>query len=162
MAKFDDIKGAVIDTIGQVAEKTRDFAGVVADKAKDVSRIAKLNIEIGSEKDTIKKAYTEIGKLYYETRKDDPDDFFIQLCDEITVSLKNIEDKEAEIEEIKARGNAPEDDIVVEFESVVAKAEEPEAPAGEEAPAAEEAPTAEETTETAEEAPAGEPETPAE
>lgn len=153
MAKFDDIKGAVIDTIGQVAEKTRDLAGTVADKAKDVSRIAKLNIEIGSEKDTIKKAYTEIGKLYYETHKDDPDDFFIQLCDEITVSLGNIAAKEAEIAEIKARSSVSEDDIVVEFEEVVAEAE---APAAEEAPAEEAAPEAEE------EAPAEEPETPAE
>lgn len=131
MAKFNDIKGAVIDTIGQVAEKTRDFAGTVADKAKDVSRIAKLNLEIGSEKETIKKAYTEIGKIYYEAHKDDPDGFFVQLCEEITVSFGNIAAKEAEISEIKARGNISDDDIVVEFEEIVAEAE---APAQEAAP----------------------------
>lgn len=162
MAKFDEIKGAVIDTIGHVAEKTRDLAGTVADKAKDVSRIAKLNIEIAGEKETIKKAYTEIGKLYYETRKDDPDGFFAQLCEEITVSLGSITAKEAEIADIKERDNITDDDIVVEFEEIVAEAENE---AGE--PAADEVP-AEEPEAEAEEAPAeesaadAEPETPAE
>lgn len=157
MAKFDEIKGAVIDTIGHVAEKTRDLAGTVADKAKDVSRIAKLNIEIAGEKDTIKKAYTEIGKLYYETRKDDPDGFFAQLCEEITVSLGSITAKEAEIADIKERGNITDDDIVVEFEEIVAEAENEAA--------AEEAPAAEPETEEApaeESAGDAEPETPAE
>lgn len=160
MAKFDEIKGAVIDTIGHVAEKTRDLAGTVADKAKDVSRIAKLNIEIAGEKDTIKKAYTEIGKLYYETRKDDPDGFFAQLCEEITVSLGSITAKEAEIADIKERGNITDDDIVVEFEEIVAEAENEAAES-----AAEEAPAAEPETEEApaeESAVDAEPETPAE
>lgn len=160
MAKFDEIKGAVIDTIGHVAEKTRDLAGTVADKAKDVSRIAKLNIEIAGEKDTIKKAYTEIGKLYYETRKDDPDGFFAQLCEEITVSLGSITAKEAEIADIKERGNITDDDIVVEFEEIVAEAENEAAES-----AAEEAPAAEPETEEApaeESAGDAEPETPAE
>lgn len=139
MAKFDDIKGAVIDTIGLVAEKTRDIAGNVADKAKDVSRVAKLNLEIAGEKETVKKAYIEIGKLYYETRKDDPDGFFVQLCDEITIALDSIAAKEAEIAEIKA--SADEADIVVEFEEVVAEAEADEAPAEE--PPAEETPAEE-------------------
>jgi hypothetical protein len=124
MAKIDDIKGAVMDTIGSVAGKTRDLAGNVADKAKDVSRIAKLNIEISTEKDTIKKAYIEIGKLYYETHKDDPDGFFVQLCDEITVATESIKSKEAEIAEIKAATQDGEPDVVVEFENVVADAEE--------------------------------------
>jgi hypothetical protein len=124
MAKIDDIKGAVMDTIGSVAGKTRDLAGNVADKAKDVSRIAKLNIEINTEKDTIKKAYIEIGKLYYETHKDDPDGFFVQLCDEITVATESIKSKEAEIAEIKAAAQDGEPDVVVEFENVVADAEE--------------------------------------
>lgn len=123
MANFDNIKGAVLDTLGTVAEKTRDFAGTVADKAKDISRIAKLNIEIGSEKENIKKSYIEMGKLYYQTHKDDPEDFFVQLCDEVTVSMESIAAKEAEIAELKARGNISDDDIVVEFEEVVAQSE---------------------------------------
>ena len=103
MANFDDIKSVVIDTVGTVAEKTRDLAGNVADRAKDVSRVAKLNIEITQEKESVKKAYTELGKLYYETHKEDPDPFCIQLCDEVTMALDSIAAKEAEIAEIKAK-----------------------------------------------------------
>ena len=157
MANFDNIKGAVLDTLGTVAGKTRDFAGTVADKAKDISRIAKLNIEIGSEKETIKKAYIEMGKLYYQTHRDDPEDFFVQLCDEVTASMESITAKEAEIAEIKARGNISDDDIVVEFEEVVAQSE---AAADNNAQAQEE--SANETSEAQGEPEKQEPETPAE
>jgi len=76
MADFNDLKGAFLNTLGTVAGKTRDFAEKATDKAKDVARIAKLNMELSAEKDTIQKAYLEIGKLYYETRKNSPDGFF--------------------------------------------------------------------------------------
>lgn len=127
MAKFEDIKGAVIDALGGVAVKTRDIAGNVADKAKDVSRIAKLNFEISSEKETIKKAYIAIGKLYYETYRDNPDGFFVQLCDEIDMANESIKAKEEEIAKLKAEAESArtveDPDCVVEFEEVVAEAE---------------------------------------
>lgn len=127
MAKFDEIKGLVIDTLGEVAVKTRDIAGNVADKAKDVSRIAKLNFEISSEKETIKKAYIAIGKLYYETYRNNPDGFFVQLCDEIDMANESIKAKEDEIAKLKEdaeKARAVEDpDCVVEFEEIVAEAE---------------------------------------
>jgi hypothetical protein len=119
---FNDIKEKVKETLDIVADTTRDVASKTADKAKNVSRIAKLSLEISGEKDTIKKAYAEIGKLYYETHKDAPDGFFVQLCDEITLANKSIIDKETEIAELKADGNL-EDDIEVEFEEIVTEAE---------------------------------------
>ena len=117
--------GQVADTAKDFAEKTadsaKDFAEKAADKAKDAGRIAKLNVEIATEKENMKKTYIEIGKLYYDTHKDDPDGFFIQLCEEIQIAEKNIAAKEAEIAELKA---AKEDDsIEVEFEEVVAEEE---------------------------------------
>lgn len=127
MAKFEDIKGAVIDALGGVAVKTRDIAGNVADKAKDVSRIAKLNFEISSEKETIKKAYIAIGKLYYETYRNNPDGFFVQLCDEIDMANESIKAKEEEIaklkEEAEGARTVEDPDCVVEFEEIVAEAE---------------------------------------
>ena len=110
---FDGIKEKLKDTYGVVAGATRDLAGKAAEKTKSTARIAKLKLEIGSEKDSIKKAYLEIGKLYYEMHRDDPDGFFAQLCDEITVANANIESKEQEIAELKngERG----DDFEVEF-----------------------------------------------
>lgn len=113
MTDFNDIKGTVLNTLGTVAGKTRGFAEKAADKAKDVAHIAKLNMELSAEKDTIEKAYLEIGKLYYETRKDSPDGFFVQLCDEITLANENISKILVELDDLRAGIKA--EDISVEF-----------------------------------------------
>jgi len=125
MADLNELKGKFLNTLGTVAGKTRDYAEKAADKAKDVARIAKLNMELSAEKDTIEKAYLEIGKLYYETRKNSPDGFFVQLCDEITLANENIAKVLSELDELKAGLGARGGDIEVEFTEVsVDKAEE--------------------------------------
>lgn len=117
MADINDIKGAVLNTLGSVADKTRNIADKAVDKAKDMARIAKLNMELNAEKTNIEKAYTEIGKLYYETRKDEPDGFFVQICDEITLAKANIEKLLCELEDLKA-GGCKEGNVEVEFTEV--------------------------------------------
>ena len=107
------------DFAGKAADATKDFAEKAADKAKSATRIAKLNIEISQEKENMKKTYLEIGKLYYDTHKDDPDGFFIQLCDEIAAAEKAIAEKEAEIADLKDK----EPDVDVEFEEIVEQEE---------------------------------------
>lgn len=116
MADINELKDAVLNTLGTVADKTRIMADKAKDKAKDVARMAKLNTELNSEKAAIEKAYTEIGKLYYETRKDSPDGFFVQLCDEITLAKENIDKLSRELSNLKA--GVSKDDIEVEFTEV--------------------------------------------
>lgn len=118
MADINDIKGTLLNTLGTVAEKTRSFAGKAADKAKDVARIAKLNMEMGAEKDNIQKAYLEIGKIYYEMHKDDPDSFFIQLCDEIALANDSLAKLRAELDDLKASLTAKGVDIEVELSEI--------------------------------------------
>jgi len=118
MSDFNELKGAFLSTLGTVAGKTRDFVEKAGDKAKDVANIAKLNMELGSEKDTIEKAYLEIGKLYYETRKNSPDGFFVQLCDEITLASDNIAKILAELDDLKTGLGGKCGDIEVEFTEV--------------------------------------------
>lgn len=118
MSDFNELKGAILNTLGTVAGKTRGFAEKAADKAKDVGRIAKLNMELSAEKDTIEKAYLEIGKLYYETRKNSPDGFFVQLCDEITLANENIVKILTELDDLKASLGSKGGDIDVEFTEV--------------------------------------------
>jgi hypothetical protein len=135
--------GIAYQYVGIVADKTKAFAAIAADKAKAMGRIAKLTGEINGEKDTMKKAYIEIGKLYYETHRNDSDGFFIQLCDEITVAMESIAAKEAEIAELKASISdfselSGSSDVDVEFESVVAKEEKCSCGCEDEAPAEEE------------------------
>ena len=144
MGKFKEVFGTVADKTkeyaGVATEKAKEYAGVASDKAKDLARIAKLTVEINGEKDTVKKAYAEIGKLYYDAHKDEPAELFAQLCDEVTVAMGNISAKEAEIAEIRAKENQPDDSIEVEFENIVAETEDAaEVPAEEPVEAAEEA-----------------------
>ena len=114
MADFNEIKEKVISTLGMVADSAKELAEKAADKTKSAARIAKLSMEINAEKDSIKKAYLEIGKLYYEMNRDNPDGFFAQLCDEITVANAEIAAKEAEIADLKANGIGGAD-VEVEF-----------------------------------------------
>jgi hypothetical protein len=132
---LNELKDKAISALGQAVDgikgfadkagdKTRDIAGQAADKAKAGGRIAKLSMEIATEKENMKKAYSEIGRLYYDTHKEAPEGFFAQLCEEIGLAEKNIADKEAEIAELKASFSAEKDpDVSVEFEEIVEKEE---------------------------------------
>lgn len=123
MADLNALRDKVLSSLNTLADKTKEVAGAAADKAKDTAAVAKLNLEIASQRDRIKKAYTEIGKLYYETYKDEPNTFFVQLCTEVTLSLERISELEDAIERIKSN---PDNvcDIEVEFDSVVSADEE--------------------------------------
>lgn len=126
MKDFSELKDKVLSTIGKAADAGKDVASKAAEKAKAGTRIAKLSIEIANEKENMKKTYIEIGKLYYDMHKDEPEGFFIQLCDEITLAAESIAAKEAEIEELRTQENEEEccdADITVEFEEVVSEDE---------------------------------------
>lgn len=137
------------DMAEQATGTMRDFADKAMGGARAGGRIAKLAMEVASEKESLKKTYQEIGRLYYETAKDAPDGFFIQLFEEVRLGEQSIAEKEAELNELKSSFQKPFG-VDVEFEFVVGQTEaeaegEPEQPAEE--------PKAEETAE----APAEEP-----
>ena len=131
MADFNEMKQKMLAKLGKAADSAKDLADKAADKAKVGARIAKLTMEIAGENDSLKKTYIEIGKLYYDTHKEEPEGFFIQLCEEVALAQKNIAEKEAEIEALKASGDECVD-VEVEFEEIVAEeeaaAEAPEEP----------------------------------
>ncbi len=116
MTDFNGLKDTLLTKLGTMALKTRDLAEKATDKAKDVTKLAKLSIDLSSEKETLQKTFAEMGKLYYDTRKNDPDSFFIQLCEEVKSSQNNIARLQMELDELKA-GIDPRSgsDIEVEF-----------------------------------------------
>lgn len=120
MADYNEIKGNVFNALGTAADITRGLVGKAADKTKDVAKLTKLNMELNSEKETVQKAYLEMGKLYYETHKNAPEGFFVQLCDEITLANQHIGKLSVEIDALKAGKNS---DISVEFTEVKDDAE---------------------------------------
>ena len=132
---FNNLKDKVLSTLGQTADGAKEFAGKAGDSVKDLAgkaadkakaggRIAKLTMDISTEKETMKKAYLEIGRLYYDTHKNDPEGYFAQLCEEVALAEQHIAEKEAEIAELKAEFSGKgEPDISVDFEEVVEQEE---------------------------------------
>ena len=100
MAFFDELKERAVD-LGR--------AGVA--KSKQLAEIGKLNLSSAGEEDAIKKAYIEIGKLYYAERGMAPETAYVALCEKITASKITIEENKARIAEIKAEGNVSDVDI---------------------------------------------------
>ena len=100
MAFFDELR-----------DKTMDLAQAGVAKSKQLMEIAKLNLANTSEEDAIKKAYREIGKLYYAERGMAPDAAYVALCEKITSSKINIEENRAKINELKAESDVKDADI---------------------------------------------------
>lgn len=119
MSGFNDFMGKASIFASKAAVKAKDLAGVAAAKTKQVSRIAKLNMDISGQKETIKKAYTELGKLYYETHHDAPDGPFAQACQEIDLAQAAIAAMEEELAGLKAAMSEEESCQEADFESVV-------------------------------------------
>lgn len=102
-------------------DKAIDLAQTGMAKSKQLAEIAKLNLANASEEDDIKKAYIEMGKLYYAERGMAPEAAYAALCEKVTAAKVNIEENKARIEELKTDGAGPEEEPVI----VEVKPEEP-------------------------------------
>ena len=91
---IEALKGLLNDTIQAAAKVTRGAAAAT-----------KANISIFSEQEKLKKAYTELGKLYYRDfiTGEEPDDAeYLPICDAITEATKNIESLRGTVEDIRS------------------------------------------------------------
>ena len=99
MAFFDELKDRAMD-LGR--------AGVA--KSKQLAEITKLSLNNASEEDAIRKAYVELGKLYYAERGMAPEPAYAHLCEKITAAKVNIEENKARIAQIKQEGDISDDE----------------------------------------------------
>ena len=90
MAFFENLK-----------EKVTDLAQAGVAKSKQLAEIAKLKAANMAEQDTIKKAYLEIGKLYYAEKGATPEGGYAAACEKITKAKENIAANNAKIEDLK-------------------------------------------------------------
>lgn len=122
-----------MDFLNNLKDKAVDLAQISVSKSKQLGEIVKLNLNNVAEEDAIRKAYIEIGKLYYAERGMAPEAAYAALCEKITASKVNIEENKSRIEELKAEGDVSDDEVAAVIEMAVEPlAEEPVAP---EAPA---------------------------
>jgi hypothetical protein len=101
MSAFEHLTGKLSNLTLTGIAKARILADVSVSKAKDVTEIAKLKVEIATEEDAIRKAYQEIGKLYFAERSQSPEGPYAVLCEKITAAKETIAYHEERISDIK-------------------------------------------------------------
>lgn len=106
MGFFDNLK-----------EKATDLAQAGVAQSKRVAEIAKLKAANLGEEDNIKKAYVEIGKLYYAEKGLSPEGAYAAACEKITAAKAAIEANNDRIAELKVDSGNPE--VVAEAQAVI-------------------------------------------
>ena len=107
MGFFDNLK-----------EKATDLAQAGVAQSKRVAEIAKLKTANMGEEDTIKKAYVEIGKLYYAEKGLSPEGAYAAACEKITAAKAAIEANNDRIAALKDSGD-DDAEVVAEAKAVV-------------------------------------------
>ena len=82
-------------------EKATDLVQAGAAQSKRLAEIAKLKAANMAEEDAIKKAYLELGKLYYAEKGATPDAAYAASCEKITASRAAIETNNERLAELK-------------------------------------------------------------
>lgn len=130
MANYDEIKKKAKEALETIADVSVEAYKVAEDKAKELAKRAKLNAEITHEKAVIKRLKLDIGGLYYDLHKDDPEEALKEGCEGITASLDNIAAKRVELEDLKRSGQseneAEDSEPVAENEEEAPEQEDPE------------------------------------
>ena len=111
------------DTFDTLKDKATDLAQAGVAQSKRLAEIAKLKMANMAEEDAIKKAYIEIGKLYYAEQGASPDGAFAAACERVTASKAAIEANNDRIAELTQPGD-PEPEVEAEIEAVAETVEE--------------------------------------
>ena len=96
---------------GAIKAKARELTNTGVAKARELSEIGKLKVQNVSEQDEIRRAYLEIGKIYYEQHGQEPDVVFASLCKKIDESMARIEYNNIRIVDLKAAGEFTDEDL---------------------------------------------------
>lgn len=100
-------------------EKATDLAQAGVAQSKRVAEIAKLKTANLGEEDNIKKAYVEIGKLYYAEKGLAPEGAYAAACEKITAAKAAIEANNDRIAELKLDNDNTDATVVAEAQAVV-------------------------------------------
>ena len=103
-------------------EKATDLAQAGVAQSKRLAEIAKLKTANMGEEDTSKKAYIELGKLYYAEKGAAPEAAYAASCEKITAAKAAIEANNDRIAELKSSAD-DEVEVVARVEPVERAAE---------------------------------------
>ncbi len=91
--------------------KAKELADAGAAKAKELAEIGRLKVYNSTEQENIRKAYSELGKLYYAERGSAPEAAYADACQRITDSLARISYNNERIADIKSAGHLTDDEV---------------------------------------------------
>ena len=120
------------DTFDSLKDKATDLAQAGVAQSKRLAEIAKLKMANMAEEDAVKKAYLEIGRLYYAEQGAAPDGAYAAACERITASKAAIETNNERIAELKQPGDPEVEVILTEPEAEAEEAGAAEEPAEDE------------------------------
>ena len=86
MSFFDEMKESLVSAGKDVSQK-----------AKEVSGIAKLKLDVKSKEDYVEKQYAELGRIYFEQHKDEEEPAEAEQFKVIKEALAEIERMKTEI-----------------------------------------------------------------
>ena len=95
----------------ELFDRIGNFARAAGEKAGDTIEITKLNARIYKEREAIKNAMTEIGRVYY-AKIDEGFELLpeaAEYCEAIKIAQANIDDAQASIDKIKGIGGSGPD-----------------------------------------------------
>ncbi len=96
---------------GTGVAKARELADTGIAKAKELAEIGKLKVSNSTEQEAIRKAYSELGKLYYAERGSAPEAAYADACQRISDSLARISYNNERIADIKSAGHLTDDEV---------------------------------------------------
>ena len=119
MADYKELFGSLVNK----AKDVMDSTGVTevyqkgASRTKAYSRIARLTLDTNSQAEELRKVYTEIGRLYFEQARENPQGVFVPLFAQAGRLMDDLKARETELEALKSglRDEAEEKDIEVEI-----------------------------------------------
>lgn len=99
-----------MDMINSALKKAKDFADNgnikdIVDQGKsiagEVSSFAKVKVSQARDEEELKRTYIEIGKLYYDENKNNPDGFYIPLFEKVAELTEAINVQRLEADTLK-------------------------------------------------------------
>lgn len=117
--EFEDLMDRVTELAQTGVAKTMELTSTGIAKSKEVAEIIKLKMDSTAEQSAIRKAYIELGKLYYAERGAAPEAPYTALCERITAAKAKIAYNDERIADIKAASNLTEEDIEASVDTQV-------------------------------------------
>lgn len=85
------------DFFKKVGETISETGKSVSEKTKQVGNVAKLNAKIISSEHSISENYVILGKYYYDTYKENPDEAIAETVNAVTASIDAIAEMKAQL-----------------------------------------------------------------